>query len=460
MDFVGIRLKTTSEYIFRKFAMNIHSNVTDRFRPIQYLGNKTRLLEEIAAAVASVVAPERPVADLFSGTAVVGRRLTRRNSVVAVDIQAYSEVLGRAMLQGRTGDLNDFDLVAFLARAEDAAQKLTMAFAPLIRYEDSALAALRDGDAKPISGIIEGGSPLSLFVGGNDLPDKVAALITRGDPGSIDPTASITFGGVYFSYVQAVRLDALYYAASFEPAPRQDVLIAVLLGVASEIVNTVGKQFAQPIRLLDKQGAQKPLLMQRTLRDRSTDVFGKFIKLLGGWQLALAPDGPVNRVVRATVDEFLAADFEWDAAYADPPYTIDHYSRFYHVLETLVRRDRPVLSSMRKGGVPTIMRGLYREDRYQSDFCVPSRAPRAFQRLFSGVAKRGVPLVLSYSGHVDSTVQRSRTLAVEDLAVLARQSFRSVEITEPSFEGHRKLNSSKSNALTERGSERLIICRS
>lgn len=55
--------------------MNLRALTLDRFRPIQYLGNKTRLLEEIAEAMAAVIGPDERIADLFSGTAVVGRRL-------------------------------------------------------------------------------------------------------------------------------------------------------------------------------------------------------------------------------------------------------------------------------------------------------------------------------------------------------------------------------------------------
>jgi adenine-specific DNA methylase len=440
--------------------MNMHSQTADRFRPIQYLGNKSRLLEEIATAVASVVAPTRPVADLFSGTAVVGRRLARRNAVIAVDVQAYAEILGRAMLLGRPGDFDDFDMARFLARAEDAAHVLDRLFAPLIAREDTALAALRAGDPGPISAVIEGGSPVSMAQGAKgDLPRGIVALLAEHKAHAIDATATLAFGGVYFSYAQAIRLDALHHAASLEAEPRRPLLIAAMLGVASDVVNTVGKQFAQPIRLFDKLGRAKPLLIQRTLRDRSLLVLDMFVEVLARWRAALLADGAGHRVLRSDVDAFIASDAEWDAAYADPPYTIDHYSRFYHVLETLARRDRPTLSRMRKGGIPTIMRGLYRDDRFQSDFCVPSKAPDAFYRLFAGVAKRGVPLVLSYSGH-EGDGQRSRTLAVDDLVALARRSFRRVEITEPRFEGHRKLNAAHRNAATERGSERLIICRS
>lgn len=442
--------------------MNMHASVADRFRPIQYLGNKTRLLDEIAQAVESVVAPQGLVADLFSGTAVVGRRLARRNGIVAVDIQAYAEILGRAMLQGKVSDLSFFDVDSFLVRAEATVDTLTRLFAPMMRREEEALAALRAGNPQAISEIIEGGSPLSMLAGdlGRALPIGVRALASQSAGHGLDATATMAFGGVYFAFMQAIWLDALHYAATQEPEHRRDVLLAVMLGVASEIVNTVGKQFAQPIRLLDKRGERKPLLIQRTLRDRGLDVRDLFLAVLGRWRNALAESGSRQLVVRADVDAFLESDNAFDAAYADPPYTIDHYSRFYHVLETLVRRDQPVLSQMRKKGIPTIMRGLYREDRFQSDFCVPSKARNAFHRLFCGVARRGAPLVLSYSGHVDASGQRPRTLSVDEIAALARRSFRSVEITEPTFEGHRKLNAAHRNASTESGSERLLICRS
>ena len=442
--------------------MNMHTSVADRFRPIQYLGNKTRLLGEIAQAVESVVVPQGLVADLFSGTAVVGRRLAQRNAIVAVDVQAYAEVLGRAMLLGDANDLGEFDAAPFLARAEVAANELAELFEPMIRREEEALSALRADDPASMSKIIEGGSPLSMLEGsvGCDVPVGVRALASHRTANRIDATATLAFGGVYFSFVQGIWLDAIFHAASQEPEHRRDVLIAIMLGAASEVVNTVGKQFAQPIRLFDKRGNSKPLLVQRTLRDRGLDVRSLFLSLLERWRGALTADSSRHNVVRAEVDTFLQSDNSFDAAYADPPYTIDHYSRFYHVLETLVRRDQPAFSQMRKNGVPTIMRGLYRVDRFQSDFCVPSKAPDAFRRLFSGVAMRGAPLILSYSGHVDAGGQRQRTLAVDDIAVLARRSFRSVEITEPSFEGHRKLNAADRNASTERGSERLLICRS
>ena len=438
----------------------MHSSSKDQFRPIQYLANKSRLLDVIASAMESVAAPGARVADLFSGTSVVGRRLAARNPVTAVDVQGYAAALGRAMLLTSSSDLAAFDEQRFLERASDAHERLRGEFEPLIEREKRAVSDLRKGQVAAMEGIIEGGSIISQAATGRPLPPILRSMVEGVNDSLPDATAAVSFGGVYFSYDQALWLDALHHATRSEPQAIRDVLIAAILGTCSEIVNTVGKQFAQPVRLSDRQGDPKPLLIGRTLRDRGLDVRQRFVACVARWRSASAGGSPRNRVAQMDVDTFMRSSEPWDAAYADPPYTIDHYSRFYHVLETLVRRDRPNLSRMKREGVPTIMRGLYRDDRYQSDFCVPSQAPGAFARLFEAAAHRRAPLVLSYSGHAEADEQRARLLSIDDLARLARQSFRSVEIATPAFEGHRKLNAARRNATTEAGSERLLICRS
>jgi len=65
------------------------------------------------------------------------------------------------------------------------------------------------------------------------------------------------------------------------------------------------------------------------------------------------------------------------AWYLDPPYTADQYSRFYHLLETLARGDRPGIDSVK---------ARYRSDRFRSAFslrtgrrasCAPCCSPCA-----------------------------------------------------------------------------------
>jgi adenine-specific DNA-methyltransferase len=436
----------------------LSSRAERAFRPIQYLGNKTRLLEDIAVAMESLVPVGARVGDLFSGTSVVGRRLSSRNPVTAVDVQAYAEVLGRTMLLGDPSRLRHLDEAAFRQRFSDARSRLREAFRPDLDRERAALEALAAGDATGLHDLVESGSPLARAFASASMEVSATSVPSLGE--LPDATATLTFGGVYFSFEQAITLDALAHAISFEPPELKPMLTSAMLGACSEAVNTVGKQFAQPMRVLDRAGRPKPLLVSRTLRDRALDVEELFRQALARWASAGTPSGFEHRVVRGPVEGFLAEEHGCAAFYADPPYTIDHYSRFYHVLETLVLRDQPSLARMRKGGVVSVMRGLYREDRYQSDFCIPSRAPGAFDRLLSGVAARGAQLLLSYSGHATEDEQRPRLLSVDALVGMARQHFRQVSVEEPRFEGHRKLNASRRNSVTERHSERFIVCRS
>lgn len=70
-----------------------------------------------------------------------------------------------------------------------------------------------------------------------------------------------------------------------------------------------------------------------------------------------------------------------------PPYGSVHYSRFYHVLETLVKYDYPEVK----------FKGRYRQDRHQSPFCKKSEASNAFEKMFSLIKEKGSAMVLSYS---------------------------------------------------------------
>src|SRR5690606_1288340 len=72
--------------------------------------------------------------------------------------------------------------------------------------------------------------------------------------------------------------------------------------------------------------------------------------------------------------------------YADPPYSKDHYSRYYHVLETLSRYDYPDSRG----------RGRYRPDRFRSSFAVKSEVVSSIRSLAARVAERASVLLLSY----------------------------------------------------------------
>ena len=140
---------------------------------------------------------------------------------------------------------------------------------------------------------------------------------------------------VYFSFRQAAQIDALLDLAHLHVGYERDALVAAVLSATSEVVNTVGKQFAQPIRPRDKLGNVKKTLFNQTSRDRYKsvpDAFLKALQKLNGVEAAQL----AHKAVRSDYSDYLSSsDFSEGVVYADPPYTRDHYSRFYNVLETL-----------------------------------------------------------------------------------------------------------------------------
>lgn len=431
------------------------------FRPIHYLGSKLRILAAIEQAVDHVDPSGGPVCDLFSGSATVSRYLSRRRRVMAVDVQEYSRVLAEAVLNG--------DPTWSVASVEEAlcdnsrGIALRQAVDPLIKFENEvALGAMR-GDIEPLCDLLEMGNLASL--GGDNLPECLALSgAVRESQIRIDAlglsgaeTVCVRqFGGPYFSYSQAAELDAI---ADFARNRRSSVLLAAALSTASHLVNSIGKQFAQPIRPRDKSGVPKRHVVEKIVGERGLSaqtIFIDYLRRYGG----LATTRRDHVAVRADFREALAAPaFKPSVVYADPPYTRDHYSRFYHSLETIALGDDPSITMSNLGGGDVQSRGGYRAGRHQSPFCIKSEAPSAFSALFAGVAVHGVPLVLSYSGYDPRLEARPRVMALDAVLGLAQHYFKDVRVEQLSSLEHVKLNTRALNKAAKGTTEVLVICR-
>ncbi|MFC2150568.1 DNA adenine methylase, partial [Calditrichota bacterium] len=73
--------------------------------------------------------------------------------------------------------------------------------------------------------------------------------------------------------------------------------------------------------------------------------------------------------------------------YLDPPYSQGHYSRFYHLIETLIQYDYPEISHS----------GRYRTDRHQSPFAHKGKVAAAVGAVCEVARDAGTTMVLSYS---------------------------------------------------------------
>ena len=402
-------------------------------RTIWYMGAKARV---IPGFLDRVVRREVPaggtVVDLMSGTGVVAAHLANRYRVFAGDVQRYAQVIARSLLEhdparksellasidprrdlGASYEDNLAELSALVPRSLAEERRLLGAFdagrddagwcgayREFIEATTSLAASSTEGGPRR-------GGPAS------ELPE-LRRLIERSAERRPRPACLVTayYANVYFGMAQSVAIDSLRRAIDtlppddpFAREKRTHYLSALLHAASTSTSGT--SHFAQPRHL------RKESELRAMARRRTTDVwtlFEEFSREIrttvaethhvagnqvfeGDYKARLRPIGSSRS--RAPGDLRFSFPRAPDLIYLDPPYTADNYSRFYHVLEVLVRYDYPRLAT-RRGQV---LRGRYPEigERFQSGFCHRSRVEEEFRHVIHGAAAAGAKLVISYS---------------------------------------------------------------
>lgn len=436
-------------------------------RPIHYLGSKLRIVNQICELLDRLDPSCGPVCDLFAGSGTVSKALSLKRDVIAVDIQEYSRVLCSAVLNPAECDLDSVEDFVQRISSSDHFKILSWALEPLVSFEEKCLSMASTGDLELLCDLLENGSLITfersayhttnslLFATMKDVESRLREVQLIDSPSSL---VTRYFGGIYFAYSQACQLDVLLEAVANLPASQRDTFLAAILSTASEIVNTVGKQFAQPLRPRSPSGKPKADLFELASRDRSSKVMDLYKSWLKRY-VTIPKTGRLHIAIRQDYREALKnLKGEVKIVYADPPYTRDHYSRYYHVLETLCLRDNPRISIVRVNGQDCISRGIYRVNRHQSPFCIHSKAPTAFAALFAGVRSLEVPLVLSYSPYENDNGSRPRLMTIKQIEELARTYFKRVEMCRAGRIAHSKLTSSKKTVGISYNAEILFIC--
>lgn len=434
---------------------------SDYYRSIHYLGNKSKLASEIISCISAERDGVGAVADLFAGTGVVSNAISNElGATAACDIQDYSRVLTSALILDYPFPSDCMN--ACTMRAREFYGHLEDAYRPLLRLEEEALHNAASGDNELLFSIVESGHLHPAYSFRNVVNKELFAAKEKCRCGSRDVFSDdmITkyFGGIFFSYKQALILDSLHAAISEEPPELQLFGLASLLSTASRIANTVGGQFAQPLNVRRKNGAFKHEIASRVVRDRKNDPWTLFGKGLRELEKARHPRSD-NSFFREDCLGFLrrnpAQDFS--AIYADPPYSRYHYSRYYHVLETICLYDSPKISANPTTGKPS--KGIYRESRYQSPFSTRKGAPAAFEELFLLASKRSKVLLLSYSPFPGKSASTPRMATIDQLRNLALRHYRRVEISTPSVIRHSKFNKLSTSLEVSDNAEVFILCK-
>jgi adenine-specific DNA-methyltransferase len=374
------------------------------------MGNK-HSVAPFVAAIAGEEDPGRAFVDAFSGMcSVAGAVAGSGRRVICNDIQGYAALVARCLVATpespptKTAARN-----ALAGRYQYNRRRLADYFDVEVEEEDRVLAR---ADLKQYQAAHE---RWRHSANDSDVAQELFEFAQESGAARYC-LASLTFSWGYFGLRQSIAIDSIRYsidqarADGSLSAAESDWAMVALLQAASCASASPG-HFAQFLRPTSESG------FRRILSQRRRNLWTQFlheISLLRGYGDRSWRDK--NAVLQA---DALSLGSELDklevgaaVIYADPPYSTDHYSRYYHVLETLYLYDFPLAEGA----------GRYRPDRFATPFSIKTKVEGAMNEFCSEVAGRGFTLVLSYPS---SGLLNNRCHV--DLDELLLQHFDSVE---------------------------------
>lgn len=359
---------------------------------IKYMGSKSKIMDFVLSGINEVY-KGGAVSDLFSGSGSLAGAIGQQCEVHSNDIQNYSAVLARTYNQ------------ACVVDGTPTAEALILAAQEIVN---------RNMDRLP---------SVASYADVTDLKEFDATEATERS--NIDAKLDWEFhlfakyySGTWFSAYQCLWIDALREVAEgYKKTSIYDAILSSLMFSMAYASQGTG-HYAQYRNAKDDKSMHDILIYRR--REIPKYFARKYNELLD-WLPKDIPALP-HQATSLDFKECLSS-FSGGVVYADPPYCFVHYSRFYHLLETLVLYDFPALQVQRGN----IVKGRYREVRHQSPFCIKSKVKDAFTDLFEGVANSGSNLVLSYSNTGMVTVDEIEAIAASVFGTKATMKLLTVD---------------------------------
>jgi adenine-specific DNA-methyltransferase len=213
------------------------------------------------------------------------------------------------------------------------------------------------------------------------------------------------YGGHYFSAKQAFWIDALR-ATLPTNEPLRTLSLAALISAASQCVAAPGHT-AQPFQ---PTRTAKRFLKEAWDRDVpqrvrvSLELISRRFARRSG------------KAARLDANEAAGSLSNSDLVFVDPPYSGVHYSRFYHVLETIARGEC--------GGVTGVGRYPAPELRPRSLYSLKTLSGATLDDLLATISSRGASVILTFPDH-----NCSNGLSGDKVKKMAAKHFRVTEQT-------------------------------
>ena len=400
-------VETTSREVIqevrRQTARNVAVTASDAGQfahSAYYMGSKRALRSFIVEAVGNTAPGHGIVVDLMCGSGAAAGAFSRLWRTVASDAQEFCRILATVQGGGYERRLAE----ARIPRILDLARRNTAALRELVGdavgeeeelfhsdLDENTLQRYRDFVARWPT--YPGGSRAVCWDPNGEVQRRKAK--TRTFPYCL---FTAYYANVYFGLRQAVEIDALRYAIE-QLSDRQDRMWALgaLIASVSALGSTFGGHFAQPaIRrpaalTIKKVGA----LMEVRAASITHEFCARYLNLATESEAAAYPVETVRGPWQTSLDSVhrVAGGRKDVTVYLDAPYTREEYSRYYHLLETLVRYGYP--DSIGAGRVPSKIG----DGRFRSEFFTRSsdRLVNTFRSVILSILERGWVCAWSYS---------------------------------------------------------------
>lgn len=317
---------------------------------MKYMGSKKYMLRNgLGEMIKKEAKQSLRIVDLFagSGSVVWFAALHCNLPIISVDLQKYSTILCSSVIE-RTSPLN----------ANALAKKwITKALRNMKKSKRYSEAMMLKNDNDFVSQV-----------------DKSRTLCQKTK--SIGPVWH-AYGGHYYSPLQALTID---YLLKYLPEEKEENLVchAALIEAASSTAAAPGHT-AQPFQPTDSakrflQGSWKLDIIHFCIRALE-EICPRYAKKKGSAKIGNAENEALNLE-------------KGDLVIVDPPYSEVQYSRFYHVLETIARKECGEVSGI--GRYPVL------SERPQSDFSKKTESLNALSRLFQKISSRGAKMILTF----------------------------------------------------------------
>lgn len=342
---------------------------------IRYMGNKRKLSKFIVPEIQKLTYEGDTVFDLMAGTNCIGYVLKTRNRIISNDIQWYSLIIGKALIENNIFNITQEDI---------------------------------ETEILPFYSLNKEKKNFSFFLD--------------------------NYSDTYFSAEQCLDIDSIRFAIERIPNEnkgmyKRALYLTCLMSAMGYAQSTPG-HFAQYM----------PKDHYRIVALRKLNILNAFLKKCSEFRIVFSDfqNKAFRGDWRCFFDDNKYTDIlkETVVFYVDPPYTVEQYSRFYHLLDTLVLYDYPKLQH----------KGLYRPDRYKSFFCYRSKVQKEFNDLIYGVfQKTNANIVLSYSS--------TGLVSKDSILKICNKYFNHVELQEFSYP-----HSTQGKGSLEHVREYLISC--